>query len=367
MRRKRFQRGSLKPRKRNGKLYWYAQWREFGEPKSKELGFCSSLSRAEAETMLAAILQPINEGVGKPQLPVFTFKAFIDSVYLPVYRGKWKSSTAMTEEERVQVHLVGGLGTELMSKITRDDLQALLQKKAKVLARGGVDHLRFRLRSVFALAISEGVVDRNPAVSLFTPRICRSGREKLILAPEDISKLMSVLELRERLIVRFATFEGMRPGEILGLQAGDIDGNSVWVRRRLYKGNIDVPKTRRSMRQVALSAATVELLGHWVEQVPETRPDAWLFPAVTLNSPVRRDNVWRRNMLPQLKKVGLEWATFQVMRRTFATLSKQAGVDAHTRSAQMGNTVDVNENEYAVSSFEDRLAAVRKLEATVFQ
>jgi integrase len=178
---------------------------------------------------------------------------------------------------------------------------------------------------------------------------------------------MSVLELRERLIVRFATFEGMRPGEILGLQAGDIDGNSVWVRRRLYKGNIDVPKTRRSMRQVALSAATVELLGHWVEQVPETRPDAWLFPAVTLNSPVRRDNVWRRNMLPQLKKVGLEWATFQVMRRTFATLSKQAGVDAHTRSAQMGNTVDVNENEYAVSSFEDRLAAVRKLEATVFQ
>ena len=50
------------------------------------------------------------------------------------------------------------------------------------------------------------------------------------------------------------------------------------------------------------------------------------------------------------------------MRRTFATLSKQAGVDAHTRSAQMGNTVDVNENEYAVSSFEDKLAAVRKME-----
>ena len=56
-------------------------------------------------------------------------------------------------------------------------------------------------------------------------------------------------------------------------------------------------------------------------------------------------------MLPKLKKIGLEWATFQVMRRTFATLSKQAGVDAHTRSAQMGNTVGVNENEYAVSSF----------------
>ena len=60
-------------------------------------------------------------------------------------------------------------------------------------------------------------------------------------------------------------------------------------------------------------------------------------------------------------------ATFQVMRRTFATLSKAAGVDAHTRSAQMGNTVDVNENEYAVASFEQKLAAVRRLESVVIQ
>src|ERR1700712_5288478 len=72
-------------------------------------------------------------------------------------------------------------------------------------------------------------------------------------------------------------------------------------------------------------------------------------------------------MYPKLKPVGLEWATFQVMRRTFATLSKAAGVDAHTRSAQMGNTVDVNENEYAVASFEQKLAGVRKLESVVIQ
>ena len=42
-------------------------------------------------------------------------------------------------------------------------------------------------------------------------------------------------------------------------------------------------------------------------------------------------------------------------------------VDAHTRSAQMGNSVDVNENEYAVASFEQKLAAVRKLESVVIQ
>jgi hypothetical protein len=72
-------------------------------------------------------------------------------------------------------------------------------------------------------------------------------------------------------------------------------------------------------------------------------------------------------MRPKLEPVGLEWATFQVLRRSFATLSKEAGVDANTRSAQMGNTVDVNENEYAVASFQQKLAAVRRLETAVIQ
>ena len=62
---------------------------------------------------------------------------------------------------------------------------------------------------------------------------------------------------------------------------------------------------------------------------------------------------------------GLDSDMVLVMRRTFATLSKEAGVDAHARSAQMGNTVDVNENGYAVESFEKKLAAVRRLESAL--
>ena len=59
-----------------------------------------------------------------------------------------------------------------------------------------------------------------------------------------------------------------------------------------------------------------------------------------------------------VEPIGMEWATFQVMRRTFASRGKESGIDAHTRAAQMGNTVDVNENEYAQSDFKTRLAAV---------
>ncbi len=51
------------------------------------------------------------------------------------------------------------------------------------------------------------------------------------------------------------------------------------------------------------------------------------------------------------------------MPRTFATRSREAGIDAHTRSSQMGNGVDVNENEYNICQFGTRLAAVRRFEA----
>lgn len=366
MRRKRFQRGSLTTRKRSGKNYWFAQWREEGRPRTKEIGLCSKMSRVAAESILQEILKPINEGVEQMVVKDCTFESFVELTYLPVYRRKWKGSTGMTEPSQVRFHLVGGLGDRRMRSIDREQLQALLDAKAKECCRSVVDHLRFRVRSVFELALSEGVVDRNPAISLFTPRNCKPGRERRVLTPVQAAALFGCLDLREQVVSRLATWEGMRPGEILGLQLEDLDDDSLWVKRRLYRGDLDDPKNERSVRQVALTTGTKFLLDLWVQQLQIGSKSNWVFPSER-STPMRRDNLWQRYMLPKLEAIGLSWATFQVMRRTFATWAKKAGVDAHTRSAQMGNTVDVNENEYAVATFEQKLAAVRKLETAVVQ
>lgn len=366
MRRKRFQRGSLKAQKRRGKLRWYAQWREEGKPRSKELGLCGEVSRISAEAMLQEILKPINEGTETREKIEHTFEAFIELVYLPVYEQKWKDSTNDTESNRIKFHLVQKLGDTPMRKVTREQLQRLLDTTAKKCGRSVVDHLRFRLRSIFELAVSEGVADRNPATTLFTPRHCRPGRERKVMNANQIAMIGAVLDIREHVIFRLATWEGMRPGEILCLQLGDFEGDSIWVRRRLYRGKTGDPKTKRSARQVALTAGTKLLLQEWIDRSFVKNADDWLFPSES-GRPIGRDNLWRRYMLPRLKPGRLDWATFQVMRRTFATRSKEAGIDAHTRSAQMGNTVDVNENEYAVASFEQKLAAVRRLETAVVQ
>lgn len=368
MRRKRFQRGSLTTRKRNGKKYWLAQWREEGGHRTKELGLFSKISKIAAESMLQEILTPINDGVERKERAKTTFAQFVENVYIPVFNRKWKDSTADTEIPQMRYHLVRAFGDELLRNITREMLQDFLDCTAKSCGRSVVDHLRFRLRSIFKLALSEGIVDRNPASALFRPRETKPPREKKVMTPSDSSAMLQVLNLREQAIVRLATWEGMRPGEILAVRVGDVSiaEECIWVRRRVYKGKLGDPKNDRSKRQVALTLGTLTLLQMWMEQACNRNPEAWLFSSEN-GKPLRRDNVWTRNIKPKLEPIGLGWATFQVMRRSYATWSRKAGVDAHTRSAQMGNTVDVNENEYAVATFDQKLAAVRLLETAVVQ
>src|SRR3954447_2737903 len=86
MRRKRYQRGSVSVRKRGGRNYWLAQWRDDGSSTTKELGPCSSMSQGEARALLAEIVRPINEAAGARAVDVYhTLTSFIKGVYLPVY------------------------------------------------------------------------------------------------------------------------------------------------------------------------------------------------------------------------------------------------------------------------------------------
>jgi hypothetical protein len=43
----------------------FAQWREEGDHRTKELGLCSKVNRIAAESLLQEILRPINESANK--------------------------------------------------------------------------------------------------------------------------------------------------------------------------------------------------------------------------------------------------------------------------------------------------------------
>jgi integrase len=183
---------------------------------------------------------------------------------------------------------------------------------------------------------------------------------------EEVQKLFSALiTAREQLVVRLALIAGMRPGEIFALTWQRLEAEHADIRQRVYRGDIDSPKSTRSVRWAALSDGLLDAIRGWRSISIDPSPTSWVFPSEKVTTPLRKDNCWRRHFKPQLESAGLGWVNFQVMRRTHSSILKELDVDPQVRAEQMGHTVDVNENFYTRTSLQRRRDAVNKLEAAL--
>ena len=366
MRRKRFQKGSLQVRKHGRHRVWVACWWENGSRRSKVFGRCSQMNKTGAEAVLSAILQPINAGTSPTARPAHTFQQFVEKVYLPFCQRSWKESTAVTSEHKVRKNLVPEFGNRLLQAIGREELQDFLDRKAKVLSAGVVKHLRWFLNAIFKLAVSDGLVASNPAAELRIPKKCQPGRAMRPLTEEEVNEYLGVFDLREKLTARLAIFEGMRPGEIVALQWKSLTGDAIRVGQRVYRGLLGTPKNGKS-REGAISDGTLRLLAEWRALAQDPSPDGFVFPSEKITTPLSADNLWQRNMKPKLEKVGLGWATFQVLRKTNASLSKKAHVDPKVSADQRGHGIGVSLEVYTSSDLEQKRDALRALEAAVLR
>ena len=373
MRKKRYQKGSLQCRKHGRTKVWVALWWQGSSRRFKTLGRCSEMNKGGAMERLAEILQSLKPCAREDGEEVCTLSNFVKSVYLPFQRKKWKNSTSLTSEQRIRCHLISELGAVRLDNIRREHLQEFLDRKAASgLSFSVVDHLRWDLRAILDLAVEDKLIDRNPARSLYTPSSAVRG-EQAVMNKEQVSQLVDLLERRERLIAKLAIFAGMRPGEIFGLQLKHVvllesaDQSYVEVRQRIYKGRLGSPKSPKSIRKVGLSPGVLKELREWIANLLDTRPEAWLFPSERISTPLSKDNCWRRHMERKLRGAGLDWANFQVMRRTYSSLSKKEGVDSKVLADQLGHGLGVNLDVYTHTDLAQKAAAVRKLESALVQ
>lgn len=141
-----------------------------------------------------------------------------------------------------------------------------------------------------------------------------------ILTMEEVRTLFLALAPREYLIARLAVLAGMRPGEIFGLQWARLEAEYADIRQRVYRGEVDSPKSTHSVRWAALSDGLRTAIQEWRSLSLDTDPGA------------------------------------------HSCLLKELDVDPHGRADQMGHTVDVNENVYTQTSLAKRREAVNRLE-----
>ena len=169
------------------------------------------------------------------------------------------------------------MGDHPIDKLDRNALQELLDRNAESCGSSIIDHLRFDLRAIFEMAVEDGLINRNPARSLFTVRRAHQDPSRA-MAREEVVKGLAKLGLRERLIWKLAGFGGFRPGEIFGLQRRHIQPTAVKIEQRVYAGKVDTPKSRASSRLAALPATLASDTRHGWPCFPMLRTHGCFHP-----------------------------------------------------------------------------------------
>ena len=111
MRRRRFQKGSLQQRKHGNRRVWVVLYYDAtGKRCYYTLGWASEMTKSTAAEKCQEFLLTINGGERTARVLPPKLAEFVEQVYLPFYRGKWKESTASTSENRIQHHIIADLG-----------------------------------------------------------------------------------------------------------------------------------------------------------------------------------------------------------------------------------------------------------------
>jgi integrase len=257
------------------------------------------------------------------------------------YADKWlesyakaacKFSTLQSYEGMLKAHIKPVLGHKRLDEIKRSDVKQLLYAKTNEgLSAGTVRNIKACLGSILSHAFEDELIPGNPAAR--TGKLIRKKDRREDVNPFTAEEAATFLEACQKHQPRFYPFflcalrTGMRLGELLALEWGDIDfqGGFIEVRRSLVRGRIGTPKSGKG-RRVDMSrqlAATLKALR--VERKAETLRKGWgQVPEMVFcdetGSHLDGDNLRRRVFHKVLEKAGLRRVRLHDLRHTFATL-----------------------------------------------
>jgi integrase len=170
---------------------------------------------------------------------------WLDSIRDTLRRRTW-----IRHEEVVRLHLKPSLGNTKLDRVSALQVQSLYRSKLDSgLSPRTVQIIHATLYKALKQAVKWSLLPRNVADSVDPPKAPK--REIKPLDEEQVKRLLKAAEgdKLEALYV-LAITTGMRSGELLGLQWKDLDLTTgiVQVRRTVFNGRIEAPKTGKGNR-----------------------------------------------------------------------------------------------------------------------
>ena len=238
-------------------------------------------------------------------------------------------------------------------KLAEDAALTARSKTGKLSGTYRLHHHR-ALSAVLGFAVKSGYISVNPMQAIDPPR-ADTPEAEFLEAPE-IADLMEVLETYPdpmwRAFFLLEIYMSCRPGEVIGLNWGDLEGNILHIRAGANRikgvGTIrtDRPKNRSSIRSLVLPPEVMEPLKKWhTEQLkarlligsywPEESKDAMFTGPegnrLDVSSPTQK---WRKIQ----KQHNLKDVPLYSFRHTGASLLIANGVDVKEVSGRLGHS-----------------------------
>jgi len=186
-------------------------------------------------------------------------------------------------QEMIQV-----FGFVRMQELDRQVLQPYFTALSKRLAPSSVKGQWVALCAVLNYATEEGLIDEYPRVNL--PKIYRTPQDYWDIS--DMRKMIQHTTGKLHTFIILLSETGCRVGEALGLQGADIDevNKNLSIKRTIYDGRPNAPKTESSYRQLAISDKLCYAL---CSLKHPSKPESYLF-RTSLGNPWRPSFILRK-------------------------------------------------------------------------
>jgi len=336
--RRRYQNGCVFLRGKNP--VWIGRYREDvigsdGNPvrvlKSIVLGSKKELpTKRLAERRMESELSRINAPSYRPGR-VATLEDFAERWKREVL-SKRKASTIHAADSHLKNQILPILGKMKLSEIGAENQQSFVTRLSGTVARKTLLNVLGTLSSMLTTAQNWGYICEGlKFAKLVLPE--RSVQEEArTFTQEQARSIIAEAKGQYRVMFAIAAMTGLRAGEILALQTGDFDleQNLLTVRRSVWRGKVQTPKTINSLAVLPVPDALAVIVREHVS----TLKGEWLF----LNSRGHlfiAENVVRQALAPILDKLKIPRCGFHAFRHLHTSLLLSSGAAPQVAQKQL--------------------------------
>jgi integrase len=291
-------------------------------------------TKREAERKLTEVMGEVHSGAYR-NLKKITFKQFAEEWVNSYARTRTKLSTLRSYQNIINTHLTPVFGDFLLTDITTAMLQGYVAKRLeRVKAKTAINEL-VPLKKMFKHAVRWGYLKLNPAEHVERPRVDKE--EMKVLTPEEVRLFLNHVTPQHKPFFLTAVLTGLRRGELLGLQWGDIDwnNNQINVRRSVWNGEFVTPKTKNSVRKIDISPYLAMVLKKHKLGCPMSDID--LVFHNTKGNPLEPGSLVKRHFLPALRMAKVRQVRFHDLRHTNVALRIEQGQNIKYIQNQLGH------------------------------